>query len=218
VKAKTEHRNSSRGFTLLEVLVVLVVVSLISVVLMQGLSLVLNLRNSFGGLILDMDREVVKRSLMRQPIAGLVPDYDDGLDIFQGRADELRGLTLQPLLRRSGRPTPFSMTLSYDTSNKTNSLVYREIEDEPVVLAEWTGEQARFQFMGLQPGWLNAWPPVDPNGFAVTQVITDAKPPQLPELVYLDTQSFQEPVLAVAMGSRRNRTPRDPPNFGGASP
>jgi general secretion pathway protein J len=217
VKTDRHAIPKSRGFTLLEVLVVLVIVSLISVVLMQGLGLVLNLRNSFGGLILDMDREIVKRNLMRQPIVGLVPDFDGGDDTFRGQPEELRGLTLQPLLRRTGRPTPFSMALSYDPSTKTNTLTYQELGDEPVVLAEWPGSQARFQFMGIEPGWLPVWPPEEPTNFATSQMITDIKSPQLPELIYLDTQSDQEPALAVAMASRRNRMPRDPPSFGSSS-
>jgi general secretion pathway protein J len=212
-----ETHKYSTGFTLLEVLVVLTIASLISLVLMQGLGMVLNLRNSFGGQILDIDREVVKRNLMRQPLDGLVPDFEDGASIFSGEPARVSGLTTTPLLRRNGRPTPFALTLAFDPASSSNSLSYQEIEDEPITLSEWVGPEAKFKFLGIQTGWVEAWPPGQPQVFGVSQIITDIRPPQLPEMVYLDTQGLAEPPLAVAVTARRNRLPRDPPSFSGTA-
>jgi|GEM_PF-1383557 len=213
----SSHRTGERGFTLLEVLVVLMIAALIGVVLMQGLGVVLNLRDNFSGTILDLDRTVVKRNLIRQPLTGVVPDFNDGEQIFAGTPESVSGLTLRPLLRRPGRPTAFSLALTYDPGESLNELTYREERDEPVVLAEWTGPQASFRYMGMQTDWTPVWPPDGPNSFGAGQIITELRPPQLPELVFLDTQSADEPDVAVAMTARRNRIPRDPELFGGSA-
>jgi general secretion pathway protein J len=207
------------GFTILEVLVVLIIVSLISVVLMQGLTLVLNLRNAFGDQMLELDRATVKRNLVQQPLRGLVPDFNDGEDQFVGTAASVSGLTLQPLYRRSGRATPFSLTLEYDESQRTNKLLYRENRNAPLEIAEWPGERAYFRFIGDANGWAEAWPPTDMMQ-AMPGVITDIRPPQLPELIYLVTGDTTEIDYAVAIGARRNRVPRDPPMImgGGSEP
>lgn len=42
-------------------------------------------------------------------------------------------------------------------------------------------------------------------------VISENRPPKLPELILLDTKSTQVPDFAVAILARRMRLPRDPP-------
>lgn len=203
-------RSLMRGFTLLEVLVMMVIVSLISVVLMQGMGLILNLRDNLGDQMIDLDRAVLKRNLVRQPLQGLVPDFSGGASLFQGRADRVSGLTLQPLLRRPGRTIPFSLILDYDERDQINTLTYREDEDEPILLASWPGTRAQFRFIGDDTGWSKIWPPAQAPVSLTTTVIGDIAAPQLPELVYLATGSAQEQDYAVHILSRRNRIPRDP--------
>jgi len=41
-------------------------------------------------------------------------------------------------------------------------------------------------------------------------MIGEIRPPQLPELIYIETNSVQEPDFAVEVLGRRNRIPRDP--------
>ncbi len=203
-------QDGARGFTILEILVVLIIASLTSVILMQGLTLILNLRNNYSDVIVDLDQEVVKRNLIRQPLEGLVPDFVDGDTIFSGTSQAIKGLTIQPLLRRPGRPIPFALRLQYDPRDTQNILYYQEDRDEPLVLAQWQGGEARFRYIGDAAGWNAVWPPEEPSNFGSTQIITDVKPPQLPELVYLETQSAQELDVGVSILTRRIRTPRDP--------
>ncbi len=204
------RERTARGFTLLEVLVVLIIVSLVSVVLMQGMGLVLNLRDNLGDQMTDLDRASLQRSVIRLPLEGLTADFNDGENVFSGNADVVSGLTVQPLFRRAGRPVPFSLTLSYDESKRLNSLTYKEDKDEPLLMATWSGKQAYFRYIGGPEGWVASWPPPDTPVLGMSTVITDVRPPQLPELVFLDTQSDLELDYAVAIQGRRNRIPRDP--------
>ena len=203
-------KHDEHGFTILEILVVLIIASLTSVILMQGLTLILNLRNNFSDVIVDLDQELVKRNLLRQPLEGLVPDFNDGDSIFSGTAQTIKGLTIQPLLRRPGRPIPFGLRLQYDQGETENTLYYQEDRDAPLVLAKWPGAEAHFRFIGDATGWSETWPPEETGNFGSAQIITDVKPPQLPELVYLETQSAQELDVGVSILTRRIRTPRDP--------
>jgi len=206
--------HHASGFTLLEVLVVLMIVSLISVVLMQGMGLMLNLRDNFGDQMVGLDRETVKRNLVRQPLMGLIPDFSEGENVFLGTADALSGLTIQPLLRRAGRSIPFSYSLEYDSAERMNTLLYREDQDPPMTIASWEGERAYFRFIGdTTTGWVESWPP-DQEFPANPGQITEIRPPQIPELIYLVTGSKDEMDYAVPILTRRNRVPRDPPIFG----
>jgi general secretion pathway protein J len=201
----------TRGFTLLEVLVVLVIASLVSVVLMQGLSLVLNLRDSFSDRLLDRDRAALERARVVLPLQGLTPDFADGTGKFLGTAEVVQGLTTQPLLRRAGRPIPFSLTLRYDDSKRANQLIYIEDEDEPIVLSAWVGGRSSFRYIGDTAGWSDVWPPPESAQPLIGQtLILDVRPSQLPELILLDTQSPDQTPFTVAVPSRRNRIPRDP--------
>jgi len=103
------------------------------------------------------------------------------------------------------------MTLEYVADKKINTLIYQEDEDEPLVLAEWQGGQARFKYIGDTTGWAEQWPPSEaPIIMGANQMITDIRPPQLPELIFLETGSGDEIDYAVAIQTRRNRVPRDP--------
>ncbi|MBL8645143.1 MAG: prepilin-type N-terminal cleavage/methylation domain-containing protein [Rhodospirillaceae bacterium] len=203
------HYNPAmRGFTLLEVIVVLVIISLISLVMMQGMTLVLNMRNNLGAQIVDIDQEALRRSLVLQPIEGIVPDFAEGEYMFKGNEEAIAGLTLKPLLRRGGRPIPFSLRLTYDNQSKINTLIYQEDEDAPIELTTWEGEPARFQFLVGDTDWTAVWPA------EAAPVLTDLNydiPPQVPDLVSLQTNSVVVPEYTVALFPRKNRIPKDPP-------
>ena len=69
-----DQNPTARGFTLLEVLVVLVITALVSVVLMQGMGLVLGLRDNLGDKLLELDQLSLERNRIILPLEGLVPD------------------------------------------------------------------------------------------------------------------------------------------------
>jgi prepilin-type N-terminal cleavage/methylation domain-containing protein len=210
MRSKLSHQNPrERGFTLLEVLVVLVITALVSAVLMQGMGLVLGLRDNLGEKLLDLDQLSLERNRVLLPLEGLVPDFDDGDDKFEGVEGRVSGLTLKPLLRREGRPTRFAINLLYDESSNLNTLVYQEGNDPVVTLSSWEGGQARFRYIGVDGEWVESWP--QKSAPIQLGVITEIRPPQLPDLILLDTQSSNVPDFAVAILARRMRMPRDPP-------
>ena len=63
-----DQNPTARGFTLLEVLVVLVITALVSVVLMQGMGLVLGLRDNLGDKLLELDQLSLERNRIILPL------------------------------------------------------------------------------------------------------------------------------------------------------
>ena len=204
-----DQNSRTRGFTLLEVLVVLVITALVSAVLMQGMGLVLGLRDNLGEKLLDLDQLSLERNRVTFPLEGVVPDFDDGEDLFKGVEGSVSGLTIKPLLRREGRPTRFAINLLYDAGSRLNTLVYQEGNDPVITLSSWEGGQARFRYIGVDGQWVESWP--QESAPVQLGVISEIRPPQLPELILLDTQSTEVPDFAVAILARRMRLPRDPP-------
>ncbi|MSO97519.1 MAG: hypothetical protein EXR11_04765 [Rhodospirillaceae bacterium] len=208
IATRPRRHGHARGFTLLEVIVMLMVVSLVSVVLMQGMSLVLRLRTNLSDQMVDLDQMMLKRNYIRQPLQGLIGDFADGKSLFRGEPKRIAGLTTQPLFRRSGRPTAFALTLEFNARDNENILHYQESADDPVIIAQWEGDEALFKYIGIMGQWDDVWP--RPEGPVLSNVITDVKPPQLPEFIFLDTGSAAEIDYGIAITGKRNRMPRDP--------
>jgi general secretion pathway protein J len=149
----------TRGFTLLEVLVVLVITSLISVVLIQGFALVLGARNSVQAKIVGLEQVVLKRNIFLEPLRGVLPDYPNQPNIFRGEEKEISGITVRSLQSRPGTPVSFVMTMSYDPQKDATNLTYQEEGFAPQVLGEWEGVEGAFRFRDRKGSWLDAWPP-----------------------------------------------------------
>jgi len=149
---------SQRGFTLIEVIVVLVIGSLIAAVLMQGLSLVLDTRLRVQNALLNASDLALRKSILTTPLRGVLPDYIDGPDRFIGEQRRMRGLTLSPLQGTVGAPTGFGMVLNYEVGSDQTSLIYFERGFDSVTLAQWPGDTGEFLYRGKSGEWTPGWP------------------------------------------------------------
>ena len=163
-----------RGFTLMEVLVVLVITGLISVVLIQGFSLILGARGSVQSKIVGLEQIVLKKSIFMEPLKGVLPDYPDRPHIFRGEGKRVQGLTVRPLQSRLGTPVGFTMTMSYDQRRDETELVYQESGFAPQTIGRWEGSEGAFHYRDRDGTWLESWPPHPDT-------------PQTPWLIRVDT-------------------------------
>ena len=200
--------DAVRGFTLLEALVVLVITGLASVVLVQGFGLLLSARTSVQDKIVEVDEAVIEQSLFLEPLRGVVPDYAERPNTFQGQPQRLRGLTARPLQGRTGAPVPFSLTIGYDSDTRRTTLIYQEADTPPLVVGSWEGESGAFSYRDLDGEWMNVWPP--PGDFQA---------PQTPFLIRIErgTGFPKNMVASVAGTHRRPLRFRDTP-FGVGAP
>lgn len=179
-------RPPARGFTLLEMLVVLVLTGMISSILMQGLSQVFRLQTHFGKELFNTQQGEMYTDWFRQSINSVMPDYVDGKNRFKGEARELSGLTLAPLDGATDALTPFAWHLKFTPEAGQTQLLYGEGDADAEVLA-WPGNSGRFIYYDAAGEAHDTWPP--PFG----------KWPQLPRTIYLDNQNKNEPRVIVAV-------------------
>jgi len=188
-------RHSALGFTLLETLVVLVITALVSVVLVQGMGLVLSARTSVESKLVDADQFILQRNVLLDPLRGVVPDYPDRPNIFSGQLRQVKGFTVKPLQERLGSPVGFIMTMDYDSSLDETFVTYREQGTEPLVVARWPGNVGAFYYRDRIGEWNEAWPPA---GMAADTV------PQTPWLIRVEMgEGVPSSLIASVDGAHR---------------
>ncbi|KXC72594.1 type II secretion system protein J [Pseudomonas aeruginosa] len=153
-------RRKQGAFTLLEMIVVLLVVSFIGTLLMQGLSYASkanqSLHQSLGrgqvrALTFDWFRDAVENLVA--PEAGEVR--------WRLRGDELsfEAMSAATLDRRAGIPTPLAFRLERRAGEDRTELIYvRRLEDSRWPLLHLRGE-ARFRYLDGHGQWHRDWPP-----------------------------------------------------------
>ena len=100
-----------RGFTLMEMLVVLVITSLAAGLLMQASTQVLGLQARLNAQLDGLRGPALGADWLRQVVQGLQPDYDDGANRFRGSARGFAGLTTNALSGSYGGLEPFAVVL-----------------------------------------------------------------------------------------------------------
>ena len=195
-------RDSQRGFTLLEALVVMMITALVSVVLVQGFGLLLGARAAVQDKLVLVNEGLLEQSLILEPLRGVVPDYPERPHVFVGEAERLHGITIRPLQARTGTPVPFTLTFSYEARSDRTSLVYQEDNTDPLVVTSWPGRKGAFAYKDLTGDWTTNWPPKNK---------LDA--PQTPWLIRLERGTgFPANMVASVSGThRRHLRFRDTP-------
>ncbi|MGE5093854.1 MAG: type II secretion system protein J [Betaproteobacteria bacterium] len=151
-------RRIARGFTLLEMLVVLVITSLVSSVLMGGLQHVLWLQDSFGAEAFDAQQGAMQTAWFRQTLNAVVPDRDKAPHAFRGESRECGGLTIAPLDLPEGTLAPFAWRLKFDAASGRTQLLYGTGDDAPEILS-WPGNSGAFEYVDANGEAHDTWPP-----------------------------------------------------------
>lgn len=174
------------GFTLLEMLVVLIMIGLITVLLLQGAAYVFQLRSRLLIHLNDLQQGAIQEFWFRSTTAAIVTDYNDGKHIFRGDEHEFSGLTLAALDMTIGAPTAFAWQLQ--SSNGVMVLRYQNSRNEYWEVSRWTGDpdQSYFRYMAKDGEWHTQWPPQ----FGL-------EPPQIPRLIRLQGQRRQTPITWI---------------------
>ncbi len=184
-----------RGFTLLEVIVVLVIVSLLMTLLTQALWLGTDmLRRSSVEASAQAD-ESMRLAWYRDLVGGLQPDRNKGPLSFAGQARQFAGLSAGAPLLEIGAALPVRVELSFDArANRTRLILLTPTAERPVELLSWPGEQGEFVYLDEGGRSHPSWPPARLD-----------QPFQLPRAIVLRAglaQSGQSLVYAVVSGER----------------
>lgn len=212
-----------RGFTLVEVLVVLVLLSLISTLAFEILHQTAKLRNQFLDTLEELQQGVIREHWFRSSVAALTPDYlpEQGVvyqarkpSVFIGKDKEFFGLTINALDHDGGIPTPFGWQL--DFQNNETILRYRNSEEQWWEIMRWTGKDGVFFYQAKDGQWHKQWPPVeDKQAFEKLDEISKMiatldKPAQIPKTILLDGKKDNQPFAWIVRILGKDRPHEDP--------
>lgn len=194
----TDDISAEAGFSLLETLFALAIMSLASLALFQSTSSMLGLSDRA---VTAAERTVssgLDRLALSNLIDGLVPPWPEEEDAaFKGTSTALQGLSTGGLTLIQEQAVLFTLTLE-TVNGRGTALIYRAKDaqgsDEGESLTNHAGvdgwilmdalpEDARFNYMGVDQEWRDIWPP-------------ETKP----DRGYFDDERYtQDPVLPIAI-------------------
>ncbi|MDT9001249.1 prepilin-type N-terminal cleavage/methylation domain-containing protein [Paucibacter sp. APW11] len=146
------------GFSLMELLVVMVIVGLLSSILLQALSQVYRLEERFTTQLQGGQRGVMQEDWLRQVLQSLVPASATSSERLQGSDSRLQAVTLAPLTRAPGAAT--AVTLELASSGRGGNLVLGYKDDAGTFALMDAGREASFVYVdeaGMEHG---QWPPL----------------------------------------------------------
>ncbi len=141
----------------METLVVLLITGLISTLLIQGLTHVLNLRIHFLSFSQKQTSEMLQAYWFHEIVSGLFPGYPDEKNTFSGDKTYFQGLSLSPLQNMKGVPTLIKMELIFEDGEII--LQYQEQNKEIWEICRWRGNNASFSYLDKENHWNTQWIP-----------------------------------------------------------
>lgn len=150
--------NSNRGFTLVEMLVVLLIVGMVSGLLFDGAAQLMGMEARLERQLTTLRGQALRADWLRQVVQGLQPDYPEGKQRFKGSRRGFSGLTTNPLSAGYGALQPFAVTLTHDAA--TNSTLLRYVDaDNASLLMSWTGNRGGLRYLDERGEAHEDWPP-----------------------------------------------------------
>ena len=193
------------GFTLVEVLVTLVLLSMVAAVAFGSLRQVLEARDRLRPYLDRSQETTLVSGWFRQTVQASIADYDEGKHRFAGTASEISGLTSSPLVGPAGTPTAFRWAMRYDSVRDLTTLEYEESPKQTLRIAAWAGHDGAFAYYAGEQKWQPAWPPNDPDqGKSI---------PQLPQLVRLSGAPRDAVPMIIAAPRASHVAPQTPPDL-----
>lgn len=152
------------AFTLLELLVVLVLVSFITTLLIQGMAYVAKVNETFlkeGGQ--RQVRELVDGWFVDAIAALSAPERGDPSGRFRGDALSFQGVTLASMDRREGVPTPFAFRVEVQTQARDPGadaeLIYVRLQADQRWPLVRLAADSHFEYQDSAGAWHSDWPP-----------------------------------------------------------
>lgn len=197
---RAQTRSPARrcaGFTLLEMLVVMILTAMVSTILMQALAQVFALDSRFGRELFNTQQGEMYREWFRQTVTGLMPEHADGTNKFKGERREMSGLTIAPLDTASEALQPFEWQIATDAASGRSELRYGREAPRRGILS-WAGNSGQFVYFDDKLASHDSWPP--PLG---------GPWPQLPRAIHLEYRDSEgERVVVAAPKGPRTPLPR----------
>ncbi len=193
-------RRRYRGFTLIETLVTLVLVSTVAMLLWQSLGLVARWERGVLQQRLDGGEQRLRRAWVEQALWGSVAGASGDAFRFVGDERHLRTYTTAPPWPATLGPDAMELRLQDLPGGQTHIQAVRLADGRRFELWQWEhdgqSQPSGFSYLDEQGRWHASWPP--PGEAANTPV---AQQLRLPRAIRL---SGPRPVVLVALQATRN--------------
>lgn len=147
--------RTAAGFTLLEAIVTLVIVSLLVTLLMQALGQSLRLRERLLHYAGETRRAALQEAWFRDSVAGAVADLPDALGPMRGGAESLELVSAAPL--GGGSLQRVRWTLRRESGGF--ALHYADATWPDLVVLPGPLREAAFDYLDAQGQWQREWAP-----------------------------------------------------------
>ena len=184
-------RSRHLGFSLIEILVVFILLSLIMGLLSQTFSVFMKAYFQINALEKDLFEEEIYSTWFRESVSSAVPFRDKSLG-FYGDEKNIRFATADSLSGPQGEIKVATWTI--DSFSGVANLLYGEKGATSLVLGEWKDSEANFAFRGDSLDWRSTWPP------------ENASPGLLPSRVKINLSGEREREIFAGIVTRK--TPR----------
>lgn len=203
LKPTTSHRSA--GFTLLEMMVVLLLVSLISVLLMQGFSYVIGIQERLRNQLVKIQNTELKEHWFRLVTRSFHYSRNaDGAD-FKGSPTELSGLVLQPLNGMPGVPTKVKWSLQEDGDQTI--LYYQQAAEPAVPIIQWREVQPEFRYLNTNGDFVSNWPQDEDDASLLFNFAGPTAQPLPKGVVIMDTSQTSQFFWYVSITSNAIKEP-----------
>ena len=199
-----QRARRGRGFTLLEMLVTLVVVSLVAGVLGQALFQLARIERLLEGGQLSSMADAVRANWVRSAIEFLLPGEEGSSERLVGSERELEGLSADvPMLPAPGL-AKLHLRLEFDAAAGATQLQLLDSAaflgkeaNAPVVLLSWPGREGRFRYLDDAGVWHENWPlPLKSSAAGLPRaILLETGLPALPAVVAA-TRASPVPMLS----------------------
>ena len=181
----------TRGLTLLEMLVTLVIVALVAAILGQALGQLARIERLLESGQLRSAAAALRAEWVRDALTALTPDQN-GTKPLRASERELDGLSSSSPQWPSSGEARLRLRLSTDSRAEQTQLELLPPDGgdgAPVVLLRWPGREGRFRYLDGQGQWHGQWPVADAVDAAGLSADSTLGPPRLPRAIALETGS-----------------------------
>ena len=171
--------RTEKGFTLVEVMVVIAITGMIAVLLLEMMTIMFRGYDQVGRIQTRLAQETMQLQWFRETMGVMAASLDQEF-AFKGSAGEITGYTMAPLLSEQGKLTRISWRI--EEAEGESRLIYHEADHPPMNVGSLRDSELRFEYRGQLTNWLGGWPdeqvPVGSLPFRIKLAIEGASGPR----------------------------------------